>query len=78
MMSSYSTNDELKFELLNEGFKIYKCYDGQARYILDEARSSGHLNLKRNETKDPITIKLVQKVIELLATEYIPEKPTGR
>lgn len=30
MMSSYSTNDKLKFGLLNADFNIYRCFDEQA------------------------------------------------
>lgn len=46
MMESYATSENMKYELTNAGFKIYGRSDEQVRDILDEARSSGSLNLK--------------------------------
>lgn len=74
MMSSYNTNNELKIELLNLGFKIDRCCAEQDRNIRGETRSLAILNLEGNETDDAFRTKLVQKVIALIATGPIPEK----
>lgn len=74
MMESYSTHDKLKLELENAGYKIYRRCDEQARYILDEARSSGQLDLKGDNDKYPNSSKLFEQIINLIATESIPEK----
>lgn len=54
MMGSYNSFEKLKFELINAGFKIFRSCDEQERGILDEERSSGILNLKGDDDRDPL------------------------
>lgn len=68
-IESNYTSDKMKFEFGNAGFKMYRKSDEQARDILDEARSSGNLNLNGDNDKDPLRKQLVENIISLIATE---------
>lgn len=74
MIKPYSNKEKTKIWLINVGFKIYKRCDERARDILDEARASGNLTLKGDDVNDQLRTKLVEQIIELIATESIPEK----
>lgn len=78
MMGSYNSNEKLKFELINIRFKIYRACDEQARCILDEERSPGKLNLKDSNNIEPLRTELVEQIIKILTTEYIPEKTSRK
>lgn len=78
MLEPYATREKLKFELINAGFKMYRRCDEQARDILEEVRASGTLHLKGDEKKDSHRSKLVEQIIELIATEYVPEKTSWK
>lgn len=74
MLKQYASSEKMKYDLNNSVFNIYRSGDEQVRDILDESRSSRRLNLKSDDTDDPLQNKLAQKIIQLLTTESIQEK----
>lgn len=69
MMGSYSFNKILKFELLNTGFKIYRCCGEKALDILEEAKPSRNHDLKCAKDAEPLRTGLIQQIFKVLTAK---------
>lgn len=67
-------NLEMKLELVNDGFKIFRTC--KARSVFVEMSSSDDFKLRDHSYKDSQITRLIEQIIRLMTAKSVPEKIT--